>query len=63
MITQEIFILLKKSLLSKYRIGLEISMKGSNFSVDSVQLLHSKCHKITFKRDGSYIDSLILQTG
>ena len=46
-----------ESLLSKYQIGLETSMRGSNFIFDSVQILHYKCHKINFKRAGSYIDS------
>ena len=32
-------------------------MKGSDFIFDSVQLLYYKCHKVNFKRSGSYIDS------
>ena len=32
-------------------------MRGSNFIFDSVQLMYYKCHKINFKRGGSYIDS------
>ena len=32
-------------------------MKGSNFIFDLVQLLYYKCHKINFKRDGSYLES------
>ena len=32
-------------------------MRGSDFILDSVQLLHYKCHKINFKRGSSYIDS------
>ena len=39
------------------QIGLETSMRASDFIFDSVQLLHYKCHKINFKRGGSYIDS------
>ena len=31
-------------------------MRGSDFILDSVQLLHYKCHKINFKRGSSYID-------
>ena len=31
-------------------------MRGSDFILDSVQLLHYKCHKINFKRGDSYID-------
>ena len=33
-------------------------MRRSNFTFDSVQLLYHKCHKISFKRGGSYIESL-----
>ena len=32
-------------------------MKGSDFIFDSVQLMYYKCHKVNFKRGGSYIDS------
>ena len=32
-------------------------MKGSDFIFDSVQLMHYKCHKVNFKRDGSYVGS------
>ena len=32
-------------------------MRVSDFIFDSVQLLYYKCHKINFKRGGSYIDS------
>ena len=46
-----------ESLLLRYHIGLETSIRGSNFIFDSVQLLHYKCHKINFKRGCSYIDS------
>ena len=46
-----------ESLLSRYQIGLEISVKGSDFIFDSVQLLYFKFYKIIFKRGGSYIDS------
>ena len=47
-----------KSLLSRYQIGLETSRKVSTFIIDCVHLLYYKCHKINFKRDGSYVDSL-----
>ena len=43
------------NLLSRYQIGLELSMRGSGF--DGVKLLSYKCHKINFKCGGSYIDS------
>ena len=46
-----------KSLRAKYQDGLEKSMKGSDFIFDSVQLMYYKCHKVNFKRVGSYIDS------
>ena len=46
-----------ESLLSRYQIGLEASIKGSNFTFDYVDFLYYKCHKISFKRGGSYIDS------
>ena len=44
-------------LLSRYQIGLETSMKGTDFIFDGVSLLYYKCHKINFKRGGSYIKS------
>ena len=49
---------LLKSLRSKHQERLETSMKGSEFIFDSIQLLYYKCHKVSFKRGGSYIDSL-----
>ena len=47
-----------ESLLSRYQLGLKTSMKGTNFIFDSVELLYHKCHKVNFKRVGSYIESL-----
>ena len=35
-----------ESLLSRYQISLETSMRGSDFIFDSVQLLYYYCHKI-----------------
>ena len=32
-------------------------MRGCNFIFDSVPLLHYKCHKVSFKRGGLYIES------
>ena len=32
-------------------------MRGSDFIFDSVQLMHYKCHRLSFKRGGCYIDS------
>ena len=46
-----------QSLRSRYQIGLETSMKGSDFVFDCVHLLYYKCHKINPNRCGSYIDS------
>ena len=31
-------------------------MRGSNFIFDLVQLIHYKCHKVSFRRGGSYIN-------
>ena len=45
------------SLLSRYQIRLEISMRGSNFIFHGVSLLYYKCHKINFKCGGSYVGS------
>ena len=39
------------------KIRLKISMKGKEFFFDGVNLLYYICHKINFKRGGSYIDS------
>ena len=47
-----------KSIRSRYQENLETLMKGSNFVFDLVQLMYYKCHKVNFKRGGSYIDSL-----
>ena len=44
-------------LLSRYQIGLETSMRGSDFIFDLVQLLYYKYHKINFKRGGWDNDS------
>ena len=35
-----------ESLLSGYQIGLETSMRGSDFIFDPVQSLYSNCHKL-----------------
>ena len=37
-------------------IGLEKSMRGSDFIFDCVHLMYYKCHKINPNRGGSYID-------
>ena len=46
-----------QSLLPRYQTGLETSLKVSDFIFDCVNLLYYKCHKISFKRGGSSIDS------
>ena len=49
-----------ESLLNRYQIGMKLWIKGSDFicdCFDCVDLLYYKCHKISFKRSGSYIDS------
>ena len=53
---QDIINDLKKH-LSRHQTGLETSKKGGKFLFDYVHLLYYKCHKINFKRGGSYIDS------
>ena len=47
-----------ESLRSRDQENLERPMKGSNFILDSVQLMFYKCHEVSFIRSGSYIDSL-----
>ena len=46
-----------QSLLQRYQEGLEVSMKGSEFIFDGVDLLYDKCYKISLNTVGSYIDS------
>ena len=46
-----------ESRLSRCEIGLETSMKGSDFIFDSVQLIHCQYYKSNFRRGVSYIDS------
>ena len=50
-VTAELF----KSLIKKYQIGLEKSLKGSDFTLDCVHSWYCKCRKINFKWGGSYI--------
>ena len=45
-----------QSILSRYQIGLETSMEGSEFIFYFVNLLQCKCHRINFKCGGSYIN-------
>ena len=39
-----------------YQVNLETSMRGNDFIFDSVQKMYYKCHKLNFRRGGSYID-------
>ena len=48
---------LLKSFVKRYQKNLEEKMKDSSFVFKSVNLLYYSLHKITLKRDGSYIKS------
>ena len=52
-VIQEIF----ESLISRYQIGLETSMRSSGFIFDDINLLYYKFHKINFKWDAATICS------
>ena len=41
----------------RHQGNLEKSVEGSKFIFDLVQMMYYKCHKINFRRVGSYIDS------
>ena len=56
--TDEIIENLFDSCLQRYQKGLKESIKGSEFVFDGVDSLYYKLHKISLKREGSYIDSL-----
>ena len=45
------------SLLSRYHIQLDASMKGSDFILNCVGLFDCHCHAINFRRVGSSTDS------
>ena len=55
--TNEVVDELFDSLRIRYQGILETSMEGSEFIFDSVQMMYCKCHKVNFRRCGSYIDS------
>ena len=55
--TDEIIKELFESLLQRSQEGLEQSMKGSQFVLDSVDLLEYKLNKISLSRGASYLDS------
>ena len=46
-----------ESLLNRYQIGLERSMRSGDFTLDCGHLLYYKCYKINSNCCGSYIDS------
>ena len=48
---------LSKSLLQRYQIGLEKSMRGSEFTFDALNALYYDLNKISLSRGKSYIDS------
>ena len=48
-----------QSLFSQNQIGLETSMKGSDFIFDCVHLLYYKCHKINLK-EVDHIEILLI---
>ena len=48
-VIEEVF----QSLLCRCQIGLEKSMRGSDFIFDCVHLLYYECHRINFKCGGS----------
>ena len=52
-VTEELF----ESLLNRYQIGLETSVRGSDFIFDYIHVLYYKCHKINSNRRGSYVVS------
>ena len=54
---EEVIKKLFDSLSKKYQIGLEKSMRVSDFIFDCVHLLFFKSRKRNFKQGGSYIDS------
>ena len=47
-----------KLLPSRYQIGLETSMRGSDFVYDYVNLMCYKCHKRNLKFCRPYIDHI-----
>ena len=51
-VTEELF----ESILNRYQIGLETSMRNSDFIFDCVHLLYCKCHRTNPSRSGPYID-------
>ena len=54
--TDKIIEVLFESLLQRYWVGLEESLRGSEFIFDSVNSLCYKLHKTSLNRGGSYIN-------
>ena len=52
-VTEDIF----ETLLNRDKIGLETSMRVTDFIFDCVHLFYYKYHKINPNRGGSYLDS------
>ena len=48
-------------LLSRYQIGPKISIKGSGFVFDYINLLYGKCHEINLNCGGSYLMSKLAE--
>ena len=42
-------------LRSRYQSNLETSMEGSEFVSVSIQVIYYQCHRVNFRRGGSYI--------
>ena len=55
--TDEFIEELFKTFLRKYQVGLEESMRGSEFVYNSVDALYYNLNKVSLSRGGSYIDS------
>ena len=55
--TKEIINELFSSLLTRYPIGLEISMIGSDFVFDNIGKMYYKCHRICLNHGGLCINS------
>ena len=53
----KVFDQLVESFRSKYQDNLETLMRRSEFIFYSFQMMYYKCHKVNFRRGGSYIDS------
>ena len=52
-VINEIIITFRK----RYQAGLEIKMRGSSFTFESIDLLEYHLHKINLNRGSSYIES------